>query len=33
VLKVPPWHRTALAAAADLFGLDPVDYAGLARAT
>lgn len=33
VLKVPPWHRTAIAAAADLFGLEPGEYAQVARAT
>lgn len=33
VLKVPPWHRTALSAAADLFGLEPAEYAAIARAT
>lgn len=32
-LKAPPWHRTALAAAADLFGLDALEYAEIARAT
>ena len=33
VLKVPPWHQSALAAAADLFGLGPGEYVGVARAT
>jgi len=32
-LVVPPRHGDALAAAADLFDLDPADYAGLERAT